>query len=306
MNLQYGKVRIIRNLVIIPITILSAILLVLVFFFSDTLFSVKNSKDSLLASIDLDPDINVTINFTDNTITYDGTGNFDAMKGVTATDENGNDVTKLVTASIAEEKPSDTKATITYSISTPGYEFASASRTLELRNYKKPKITLKNSDLACDIIDLDELIQKLAAEGTLRATDGFGHDISEGIYCEDFTSITSSGEYTVTFSIMNFLNDKATVDATLVIKGELPSSEPITLTSNPVYIKKGSDFEPLDYVETAYDKDGNNMIAFVKVQGNVHTSNTGEYTITYYLDDGNEPSKSAVKLTVIVTDDKYD
>lgn len=279
---------------ILAVCIISLVLLVCVTIFADKFFLNTASYNSGNSE---NNGIPVTFTLDSNTLFYDGSGELNFMDGVHAADNKGNDITHLVKASIADSKTGKGKI-ISYSINKSEYEFSQTERTLELSNYNKPSIKLEVDSLSMDLSERDTYLKQIIANKKINADDGFGHDISSGIYSKDLSEIAEPGEYNIKFSVENFLNDSAEISIPITVTGELVNAE-ITLSTATVSIPTGSEFNPMDYVLTATDDNGNDLTHLINTDNPVDTSSPGQYTVTYSI-KANDSYSSTVSLTVVV------
>lgn len=279
---------------IITVSAISLVLLICITIFADKFFINTASDNSGNSENDGIP---ITFTLDSNTLFYDGSGKLNFMEGVHATDNKGNDITHLIKASIADSKTGKGKI-ISYSINKTGYEFSQTERALELSNYNKPSIKLEASSLSMDLSERDTYLKQIIADKIITADDGFGHDISSGIHSKDLSEIAESGEYTIKFSIENFLNDSAEISVPITVTGEIVNAE-IILSTETVSIPTGSEFNPMDYVLTATDDNGNDLTHLINTDNPVDTSTPGQYTVTYSI-KANDSFSSAVSLTVVV------
>lgn len=279
---------------ILTISIISLVLLVLVIIFADKIFISKEISNTENQSA---KGIPVTFTLDSDILVYDGSGNLDFMDGVHATDNKGNDITSLIKASVIDSKTGNGKV-ISYSINKEGYEFSQTERTLEISNYSKPSIKIESEELSMDLSEKDTYLKQLIASKEITADDGFGHDISSGIYSADLSEIISPGKYTIKFSVENFLNDSTETSVPITVTGELLNAN-ITLSTSSVSIPVGSEFNPMDYVIAATDDNGNNLTHLITTNNPVDTSTPGQYTVTYSIQNDGSYSNT-VSLTVAV------
>ncbi|MDD6446421.1 MAG: hypothetical protein PUF87_00865, partial [Ruminococcus sp.] len=120
--------RVIKPIVTV-IAVLSIIAVIFTILFADSL--LKSDKGNT-AVVTTTKSVNITFD-TDPLILKDGK-NIDLMSGVSATDSQGNDVTKLVKASVTNS--SNNEKSIMYSINDSDYNLETTKRGLQLLNYK--------------------------------------------------------------------------------------------------------------------------------------------------------------------------
>lgn len=169
------------------------------------------------------------------------------------------------------------KYQITYSIN---YKNIKKEKTIEIEinDMEAPVIKLndENKLTLCPNANLDKITD-------YTVTDNFDIEISKKVklYLEDNNLI-----YSATDSSGNSTQIKREIE---IIDKDTPS---ITLNgSDYLYIKEGSNYEEPGFI--AYDNCDGNITSRVKTKGNVNTNLTGEYKITYEVEDssGNKTQK---------------
>ncbi len=113
----------------------------------------------------------VTLEFQPEELVYDGNGELDLLYGVTAEDEDGTDLTEAVSAVITGDGSGNHKQ-VRYTAFSPSGEQATATRTLVLRDYDGPKITV-DSSLELEAEDLSDLVKTLKERGEIRGGKWF-------------------------------------------------------------------------------------------------------------------------------------
>lgn len=285
------------KIIVTIVTVLSVVLLVSIFLLSDRFL---NDNANQINYVGGENEVSVNIHVPKEALVYDGTDKFDMRKDITATDETGKDITALINASVTSGAAAADK-TIVYSINSPAYRFATAKRKLTLKNYGSPEIKVAKANITVDRTELPALVQTLIDNKQLNAKDGYGHDITNGIYIENINEISLAGEQTLVFAVTNFLNDTARVEKQVQVTDDIAPISVIALTTPTVSIPVGSAFDPFSYIQSARDSSGYDYLDQIKIEGTVDTSTVGQYTITYYIpSETGEPLYPAT-LTVVVT-----
>lgn len=76
--------------------------------------------------------------------------------------------------------------------------------------------------------------------------------------------------------------------------------EGIVLTTNEVYLEVGDSFNAKSYIQSAYDKQGKNLINDIVINEMIDTSMPSEYEVDYILkENGVVMSKKILKVYVI-------
>ena len=216
-----------------------------------------------------------TISFENSELEYKkGT---DFMQGVTATDENGIDLTGDVTVSCKPTKNIQRKI-LTYSINKPGYKIQSFERTLVIaEKYSGPSVTVESTAFEIPIDRLNSLSAEAAKSGIIDTDDGFGRECSVTVQIN--SSDIAVGDYTATVTAQNLFGD--TADAKMIVTVTDAESSVIKLTASSLSIAKGDSFEPMDYVKKSEYAGLGDISADVVATGDVDTSKPGVYTVEY-------------------------
>ena len=112
--------------------------------------------------------------FDSQELVYDGSGSLDLLAGVTAADTDGSDITDQVNA-VLTGRGSGNRKVIRYSVFTSGGKELTGQRTLVLKNYRGPQLTVSGT-LSLQAEDLMDLASVLRDRGELSADDGYGRD----------------------------------------------------------------------------------------------------------------------------------
>lgn len=278
------------NFLITFLAVVCTFIVIVLILFSDIIFAVKDKGGSVSTSAKT-----VTINFDTDPLVIDGK-DIDFMQGVTALDEYENDVTNLVNVSVINE---NNKKVLAYSVNGDSYELETFQRGLKLSNYKLPSINIKKKSYTCDINEIDDYIKNLIADGTISADDGFGNDISSGIYRDNSMQIKTAGTYNIPLTLRNAFSDTANQTISVKVTGKLETYT-VTLTTETVTIKKNSVFAPNKYIASATDRKGQDVSEQIIYNSEVDLTTVGRYKVYYYI--VGKDDEPAATLTVVVTD----
>lgn len=236
-----------------------------------------------------------TFSFDPDPLTYDGTTELDLLSGVSLTDPNGNAVDTLIFTNI-RTADAITSKTIEYFAETEDGR-VSATRGLQLANYSGPSITLPETLPEIDESMLNSVLSAMPTDGTFRADDGFGNDITSSITYEYTQNEASPNLVHYTFTITNKLNDSVSVEADLTLGAPKPV---ITLTTDAVTVAANTYFNPISYVATAVDVDGSSIFERIIINGNVNTGVPGTYVLEYmsFSPDGTRSLPKTLTVTV--------
>lgn len=226
-------------------------------------------------------------------LAYRGDGTLDLMEGVSALDEEGNDVTDQVQAVLAGGSDQNEKR-IRYTLHLDSGRTLTETRKLHLEDYEGPSIEVQ-SPLALTAEELPDLIGILQEDGRLRAGDGFGLDITENVTCK--RTWLSGEDYTILFRVSNGYGDTAEATVSAVISGEVEHLE-LELSAISVTIPVGEAFDLYSYILSARDSDGTDRQGDVQVGTVPDTSVPGTYQVAYTLTSSDGMEQVTKYLTV--------
>ena len=279
------------NFLITILAISGTLIVIILVLFADMILEVKDTGTTIMSSTK-----NVTVEFKSDPLVIEDK-EVDFMRGVTAVDEDGINVTNKLNSSVISE---DNKKFVVYSINDTKYDLQNFKRRLIIQNYKLPTIKVRKSSYTCDINEIDEYIKTLIADGQITGDDGLGNDISSGIY-RDKTSvqITKAGTYDVPLVLNNVFNDEARQEVRLKVTGKLYSIK-VKLTTETTTIRKSSRFVPNSYIASAVDSEGNDVMNQIIYRSEVDINMEGRYKVYYYV-VGSGDEEPIATLTVVVT-----
>lgn len=274
------------------LSVISVFVVLFLILFSDNLLAEDNSGNVITDNLKT-----VNITFDTDTLVL-GKTNLDLMDGVHATDENGEDIIDLISASVISEN--GTKV-VMYSVNRSDYKLEAFRREVQMKNYKEPSISIKDEKYSCDINELYSYIRVLIASGKITADDGFGNDISSNVYIDPSEEFKEAGRYDVTLIIKNSFSDVAQKNISINLTGEIEKSK-IILSPQTATIKKNSYFSPERYILSAIDNEGNDITDKIIYDSKVDVTTTGRYKVYYYIAGEEDESKPTATLTVVVTE----
>ena len=278
--------------------IVSLCIVAALFLFEDNItgYFEEVKKSSISISADEDSGSSYIVTPSED-LEYDGTSTLDVMEGVSAVDTDGSDITDDITVQIISGDSFNEK-TVRYSVFNSNYQLITKDRTLILSNYEGPSISV-DLDIDIDDYDLSNIVSELIEVGALSAKDGYGNDVSEDI-AFSYTLINSSSSlYQVVFSINNIYGDTDSVSFNTNIYSA-SDGPTVTLIQSSVTISVDSDFDPMDYVDSATDTNGEDISELVNVSGDINLSKAGQYTLTYSVTNADGETSPSVNLIVYV------
>ncbi len=257
--------------------------------------AASESETDTTESEPIPEEITYGFSFDPDPLTYDGSTELDLLSGVTLTDSNGAAVDTLIFTNI---RTSDaiTSKTIEYFAETDAGR-VSATRGLQLVNYNGPSITLPETLPEIEESMLNSVLSVMPTDGSFRADDGFGNDITSSITYEYTQNEASPNLIHYTFKITNKFNDSVSAEADLPLGSPKPI---ITLTTDAVTIAVNTYFNPMSYVATAVDVDGSSLFERIIIDGNVNTGVPGTYVLEYtsFSPDGTRSLPKTLTVTV--------
>lgn len=232
------------------------------------------------------------------------------LQGITAQDDRDGDVSdSLVVESITM---TDSRGTVNVSVAAfdQAGNVSKTTRTARYTDYESPKFSLERAML----FPFNTVFDPMSA---ISAHDPLDGNIRHRIRATslDDTAVTALGDHQVEFRITNSLGD--TVRLTLPVKVYSADSYSLNveLKEYLIYLKKGSEFNPDDYllqvsrgVNTVSLEDGIPADYSLLTTGDVNTRISGvypvDYTITYIQPtaNGTQYISGISRLIVIVED----
>ena len=145
----------------------------------------------------------------------------------------------------------------------------------------------------------------------VQAADVLDGDITERVkVAEDSLDTTSPGVYPVTFEVTNSCGDRAAVTVNAVVRDADPAGS-ITLTDSLIYLDRGGEFQPGDYVSAVTTSSGQTLqteglqiyedgyfLTNISANGTVNTAEPGCYQVEYTYRTSR--SEGSAWLTVMV------
>ena len=286
------------------LTILAVLNLVLLFGFRYELpavikdkFSGRNPKDELyLPKEDIKEEKAPNLTMEDDTLYYDGAEALNLLSGIRVTDENNQPLELTIYATLKSTDETNTKIVL-YTVRDEAGNEASAERTLVLSNYTGPSISVGQPYPEIFDVELGHILETFKEANLLNANDGYGKNITDSIQCKYEITNDSASEVKITFSIKNHFEDTATQSITVPISRTKPL---IVLKQTSVTLAKSEHFDPMEYVESATNEEAQDLTSLIQMEGNVNTSEAGNYTVTYTLTDSDREPADPVVLKVTV------
>ena len=205
------------------------------------------------------------------------------IQGVTAWDEQDGDVTASVVVESVTLLDSDGRLQVKYAAFDSAGNVAKAQREAKYTDYESPRFTMSGPLLYPSGSSFDVL-------STVGATDVIDGDIQHRVRAvsQDEYSIANVGTHNVKFQVTNSLGETITQVFPVEVYNSSLYEADLTLTDYLVYLDKGEDFDPEDYLDTfsVLGEDVNLKYGLpeeytLKTTGTVHTKIPGTYTVKY-------------------------
>ena len=234
-----------------------------------------------------------------NSLRYNGTGDFDPLKGIYVVDDKGTVIDSVdITYTIKPKIENNIREKLIEYEAKVGDETLYGKRDLSLGvDYTGPSIFVKKSLPYCKEGEISEYHNKLQDDSLLEVLDGFNNSILEDIAVDIKRYDKGEELATITLSVTNKYNDTTKVDY------QIPMNESgivLLLLNDKALLGYGSSFNVKDYIDQCYfETEVNSLLGNVHYDGYVDTYEAGEYHITIYTSHDGENSIGR-KLTVIV------
>lgn len=205
------------------------------------------------------------------------------LQGITAADDVDGDVTDSLVVESVSLQDADGNLMVKYVAFDAAGNVTKVQRKARYTDYESPRLTLSGPLLYPMGTSFDVL-------SNVGATDVIDGDIQHRVRAtsQEEESIANYGTHNIKFQVTNSLGH--TVSQILpveVYKAEMYEAE-LTLTDYLVYLQKGEEFDPEDYLDTFYLMGDEVSLKYglpedysVKVTGTVHTRIPGTYSVKY-------------------------
>lgn len=205
------------------------------------------------------------------------------LQGVTAMDEEDGDVTSSLVVEGVSLQDGEGTLLVKYAAFDSAGNVAKSQRKARYTDYEPPRFTLTGPLLYPAGSSFDVL-------GNVGATDLIDGDIQHRVRAtsQDEESIASTGTHTVKFQVTNSLGHTVSQTFPVEVYNAGMYEAELTLTDYLVYLDKGEEFEPEEYLDQFYLMGDEVNLKYglpedysLKVTGNVHTRIPGVYSVKY-------------------------
>lgn len=282
----------------ITISVLAILNLAALFLFQYKLPFGGKADEADEAEITADTtDLTWAFQFDTDPLIYDGSEKLNLLDGVSLVDPSGQTSDVEIFVHITTEGSLSSK-TIEYSADTDDGR-VTATRSMELSNYTGPEITINDGLSTTEITDVNDIAQSLIESGDLKATDGYGSDISDAISATYTRDASTPTLIHCSFTITNIFNDMKSLDIDLT---QVLSKPLVVLKDSKITVNKGQSFDPSSMIEAIINTDGTLINDQVEISGTVNVSTPGTYTLTYTAYNYSWIYSDPVTLEVTVTE----
>jgi hypothetical protein len=215
------------------------------------------------------------------------------LTGVTATDNRDGDITDKIVISGVSKLISEDTAKVTYLVFDSGDNMGSCTRLIRYTDYRRPQFKL-TEPLQFKVGDT------LSIEDRLFAYDVIDGDVTENIRVStlDLTG-SAEGVYYITVQVVNSMGDSARLSLPVVVGNTTRRTPVIELTEYITYVEENSRFDPESYVQSVTVNGSDGEISRVEWSGEVDTSVSGEYQVTYTYTSSDGASGSVILIAVV-------
>jgi hypothetical protein len=211
--------------------------------------------------------------------------------GASALDACDGDVTEGINISGSVNTSSPGAYPVMYTVTDAAGNQAVATRTVTVEDTTPPGLNLVGSatiTLACG-----ETFDDPGAT-TFDACDGF---LTQGIEVSGNVETGTPGEYTLTYSVSDAADNRASTTRTVTVVDETAPS--ITLVGDAaITLECGTPFEDLG--ATASDACDGDLTEGVSAEGDVDPKSPGSYTVTYSVADTADNTATATRTVTVV------
>ncbi|QDI92057.1 DUF5011 domain-containing protein [Salicibibacter halophilus] len=235
----------------------------------------------------------------------------DVDPGAEATDEEDGDLTDDIDVDTEDLDTSEAgEYTVTYSVENSEGESASVEREVIVIDEEEDPAPEPEIDLIGeDPLEIDVGEDFADVDPGAEATEEEDGDLTDDIDVDTGDLDTSEpGEYTVTYSVENSEGESASVDREVIVIDEEEDPAPVPeidlIGGDPLEIGVGTDFDEADPGAEATEEEEGDLTDEVDVDtGNLDTSEPGEYTVTYSVENSAGETASVEREVVVVEED---
>lgn len=202
----------------------------------------------------------------------------DLLQGVTATDPEDGDVTDSLVVQGTSSIIKGNCIKVCYVAFDSQNHVTKAERTVEYTDYVPPRFTL-SAPLIFKQSGSTDILKAIGAR------DVFDGDISRSIkytIVNNGITLDEVGQYDVKLMVTNKIGDTTTLPVTVQVTDDEPNYAKIALTKYLIYLNKGDEFNPQDYL-SSYEAEGTEEeeTGEMVIDSNVNMEEAGVYAVDY-------------------------
>ena len=226
-----------------------------------------------------------------------GTGDDALLEGVTATDQEDGDVTDSIMVEGISNFVEKDIVNVTYVAYDSQNHVSRAMRRVHYTNYVPPHFSMSGPMVFLSK-NVGDLMNYVGAEDVV---DGNISVKAHASFDDTTTALATVGTHDVEISVTNSLGDTSRLVVPVKVLEDVPHSENIPLKTYLVYVKKGAEFHPENYLTNQDQAQGGSTLGSseMQIESNVNTSTPGVYVVDYYLMK-NETISATTRLLVVV------
>ena len=202
------------------------------------------------------------------------------MKGVTAEDSKDGDLTDQILVGNFSRFIEPGNCKLKYVVFDSDNHMASLTRQVKFTDYHSPQF-----GLATGLNFAKNTTSRMEVEQLFSASDLLDGDLTEWMTFGDSNAIyNAAGDYTIYVEVANSFGDVVGYEFPIHIYERDAMNFDISLNQPIVYINQGSSFDPMDYVDSISDNNGNYYDPMLlDIDSSVDTSKPGLYEVHYVI-----------------------
>lgn len=287
-------------------SVIALVLSVVLFAFANV--REQMNQDETLPTITADSDtIEVSCDYTVDQL----------LNGVTASDAKDGDLTSQILVGNFTRFIDPGVCDLNYVVFDSSEHMATLTRRVHFTDYHSPRFALNEPLVFAESTTNNSEVQTL-----FSASDLLDGDLTDWITYEDTdASYNNPGDYTITMKVDNSFGDTVSYAFPIHIYERGTQDFDITLTDPLVYVDQGAAFDPMAYVESVSDYNGNQYdLSLLNVTSIVDTATPGIYEVHYEIggtssgagekteestDENSEDSDDETLLSNVENQDRY-
>lgn len=216
----------------------------------------------------------------------------DLLAGIVVTDYEDGDISGKAFVESISPFDENKERTVTYAVFDKDDHISRGTRKIKYKDYKAPKFDIIKPLTTVYFGNQNYFLNHVTAyssvDGNLTPNISFDANLNE------------TGPSTVRYSVVDSCGVESSID--LEVSNVAPNSTiDIELSDYLIYVPKGKQLEPLDYIKNInyLGMQANDLISDVSVHTNYNPNKKGMYEIIYKINKGNDEF-GATKLVVVV------